>query len=199
MKSLSPRQQEIIQASFTIVRKKGIKGLTTKELAKSLEITEPALYRHFKNKTDIVYAILCRMESDNKQMRTAFINSAMPALDKLEAMYVSTMGILAKNPVLATVMLSEEHYLENKKLMAKALAIQDGTLATIGSILTQGVKKKQVRNDISGKELGLMIMGTMRLVAIRWRLSGYQTDLTALVKRSWHSLKITLRVIRSHP
>ena len=35
MNSFTPRQHEIVRAAFTIVRAKGIKGLTTKELAKA--------------------------------------------------------------------------------------------------------------------------------------------------------------------
>jgi AcrR family transcriptional regulator len=196
MKTLTSKQQEIVRASFDIVRTKGIKGLTTKGLARALRITEPALYRHFKNKTDILYAILCRMEADNRRIRVEFAKTNMPALKKLETMYAATMGMLARHPVLAAVMFSEEHYQENKKLKAKVLDIQNGTLETICRTLTEGMKTNQIRDDIPEKDVGLMIMGTMRLIAIRWRLSGFHSDLIGLVDKSWHSLKMLLAPAR---
>jgi len=193
MKTLTAKQQTIVKASFALVSKKGIKGLTTKALAQSLGVTEPSLYRHFKNKSEILFAILCRMEEDNRRMRDAFAHKELPALEKLEAMYVATMGIIAKSPVLATVMFSEEQYQENRSLCLKALDIQNNTLEMIRHITAEGFTKNQMRSDIPKEAIALAVMGMMRLLVSRWRLGGYSEDLVGQVKKSWRALKILLK------
>ena len=55
---MSARQPEIVGAAIQLISKGGIQGLTTKNLATRLKLSEPALYRHFKNKRDILLAIL---------------------------------------------------------------------------------------------------------------------------------------------
>ena len=58
MNELSKRQKEIINAALKLISEGGIQALTMKNLAKMLEITEPALYRHFENKHDILLNVL---------------------------------------------------------------------------------------------------------------------------------------------
>ena len=54
----SKRQQEIIESAGKLLMEKGIKGLTTKNLAIEMEFSESALYRHFKNKEDIILLLI---------------------------------------------------------------------------------------------------------------------------------------------
>ncbi|MFH0920297.1 MAG: TetR/AcrR family transcriptional regulator [Fibrobacterota bacterium] len=193
MESFTLKQTTIVKACCDLVRAKGLKALTTKELARSLRVTEPALYRHFKSKSDILYAILSSMETNNRAIRDVFLKKRQPTLDKLENMYLATLGMLAKNPPLATAMLSEELYLEDKRLSAKVLNIQNVTLETIRLIVDEGIKKNQIRRPVSRDETALLIMGTMRFIAIRWRLSGFHPDLLKQVRSSWRTLKSLLK------
>ena len=51
------RQQEIINVALKLINEKGIQGLTMKNLSKEIGISEPAIYRHFENKIEILLAI----------------------------------------------------------------------------------------------------------------------------------------------
>ena len=52
--NFTERQIEIIDASKDLIGRKGIQNLTIKNLAKKMSFSEPALYRHFKDKTEIL-------------------------------------------------------------------------------------------------------------------------------------------------
>ena len=52
------RQKEIISVSLDLISEKGIQGLTIKNLAQRIGITEPAIYRHYENKIHILLASL---------------------------------------------------------------------------------------------------------------------------------------------
>ena len=56
--NFTTRQVEIIEASKYLIGKKGIQNLTIKNLAKKMSFSEPAIYRHFKDKTEILKALL---------------------------------------------------------------------------------------------------------------------------------------------
>ena len=55
---LTVRQQEIVEKSIRLISEKGIQGFTIKNLAKSVGISEPAIYRHFESKIEILITIL---------------------------------------------------------------------------------------------------------------------------------------------
>jgi len=55
---LSARQQQIIEASIGLIDRLGIQGFTIKNLSKEIGISEPAIYRHFESKVEILSTIL---------------------------------------------------------------------------------------------------------------------------------------------
>ena len=55
---LTERQQEIWDHAIALISEKGIQGLTMKNLSKRLGISEPAIYRHYENKIDILVSLL---------------------------------------------------------------------------------------------------------------------------------------------
>ncbi|NLB03802.1 MAG: TetR/AcrR family transcriptional regulator, partial [Bacteroidales bacterium] len=54
----TPRQTEIVETALNLINENGIQGLTIKNLSKKIGISEPAIYRHFENKIEILLAVL---------------------------------------------------------------------------------------------------------------------------------------------
>lgn len=52
------RRRQILQATLHIMKERGLEGTTTRRIADEVGITEPALYRHFRNKKEIVLEAL---------------------------------------------------------------------------------------------------------------------------------------------
>ena len=65
----SKRQKEIIDAAISLIAQNGIEGLTTKTLAAAVGISEPALYRHFANKSEIVRAMLSCFDNNLENLK----------------------------------------------------------------------------------------------------------------------------------
>ncbi|MEA1972657.1 MAG: TetR/AcrR family transcriptional regulator, partial [Candidatus Cloacimonadota bacterium] len=70
---LSERQQQIVVTAIKLIANKGIQNLTTKNIANEIGISEPALYRHFDNKLEILKAVI-----------TYFQTTMKPALEKMD-------------------------------------------------------------------------------------------------------------------
>ena len=60
--TLTNRQNEIIEAALKLMAEGGIRELTIKNLAGKLKITEPAIYRHFRNKSEIVRTMIRKFD-----------------------------------------------------------------------------------------------------------------------------------------
>jgi AcrR family transcriptional regulator len=52
------RRLAIIEAAVNLFAERGFQGVTTRELAASVGVTEPVLYQHFPSKRDLYYAII---------------------------------------------------------------------------------------------------------------------------------------------
>ncbi len=69
------RQIEIINVALELISEKGIQGLTIKNLAKKIGITEPAIYRHYDSKTDILIAVLDLFKQNTELLYEKQLNS----------------------------------------------------------------------------------------------------------------------------
>lgn len=52
------RREEIIEVARDLFLQKGLEGLTMREVAETIGFSTPALYKHFKNKDDILKAVV---------------------------------------------------------------------------------------------------------------------------------------------
>lgn len=52
------RRRAIVDAAIRLFADRGFRGVTTRELARSVGVTEPVLYEHFRTKTDLYSAII---------------------------------------------------------------------------------------------------------------------------------------------
>lgn len=186
---LSDRQIQIIDTSIEIISKHGIQGLTIKNLAREIGISEPAIYRHFESKTAILLAIL-----DNFKEMATFMGGLMQenngtAMDKIEFMFTRLVQIFAETPSFISVIFSEELFKNDHVLKAKIVEILDMNERTVEQIITTGQKKGEVRNDIDGKILALIVMGSLRFRVKQWDLKNYSGNLGDEANKLISSLK----------
>ncbi len=186
------RQTQIIEASIEIISKKGIQGLTIKNLSKKIGISEPAIYRHFDSKTEILLTIL----NNFKEMAT-FLGGLMKensgsAADKIEFMFSKIIAFFSETPSLISVIFSEEIFKNEDILKKKIVEIMDINEQIIEQIIRKGQESGDVRTDINYKNLALIVMGTLRFRVKRWDLKDYQGDLIKDGNDLINSLKIII-------
>ncbi len=186
------RQTQIIETSIEIISQKGIQGLTIKNLSKKIGISEPAIYRHFDSKTEILLTIL----NNFKEMAT-FLGGLMKdnnssAAEKIEFMFSRIIDVFSETPSLISVIFSEEIFKNEEILKKKIVEIMDMNEEIIEQIIQKGQNKGEVRTDINYKNLALIVMGTLRLRVKRWDLKDYRGDLKKESNDLINSLKIII-------
>lgn len=171
------RQQEIIETALGLINEKGIQGLTIKNLSKRLGITEPAIYRHFENKIQILTDILDMLKKNTSGIFQSELNSDEPAVQKIERLFEKHFKSFAEMPSLASVVFSEEIFRNEEKLISKISEVIEHNNQTLLSILKEGQQKNEIRNDIEAGHLVIFIMGALRLFVKKWQLSGFTFNL----------------------
>jgi AcrR family transcriptional regulator len=189
---LSERQLEIIDVSIEIIAEQGIQGLTIKNLSKKIGISEPAIYRHFDSKTEILLTIL-----DNFMEMATFMGEAMKdnnntALSKIEFMFLRIIDIFIDTPSYISVIFAEEVFKNEEVLKRKIISILNLNEQTVENIIKSGQEKGEVRNDINYKTLALIVMGTLRFRIKQWDLQEYKGNLQKEGVKLIDNLKLIL-------
>lgn len=176
MKRLSIRQQEIIDSALDIISEKGMESFTIKNLAHARGVSEPALYRHFESKQNIMILIISQYRNSIFDLFDKLIESEIAPSLKIESFYIELIKSISKKPALSSILFSEELIRHDKKLSHEVYAIIEMMHSRIEKILKISKNKMELKTDISCRDLGWIIMGSMRIVITRWRISGYSYD-----------------------
>jgi TetR/AcrR family transcriptional regulator, fatty acid metabolism regulator protein len=190
---LTPRQQEIINVSISLIADKGIQSLTIKNISQAIGISEPAIYRHFKNKFEILMTILDSFEIIAADVLNSKDIKNLSSLDKIEFFLLDRYTRCAENPKLAKLMFAEENFQDDERLAKKVLSIMHAHKAEMHKVISVGQNLGEIIDDIDSISLFRIIFGPMRLLIKQWGLSGCKFNLVEEGKKLWKSEKKLLK------
>jgi TetR/AcrR family transcriptional regulator, fatty acid metabolism regulator protein len=189
MLELSDRKIQIIKAGLDIISKKGIQKLSIRNIAKHINVTEPAIYRHFKSKRDIVLHIAMYIFSNWEEFLKLLEYKNKSAFEQLEYAFKKTIKYIAENEEISATLYSLRIYQDDKKLLKKILGIIDIMVNTISQLLTKGQEEGSVRKDVTSLNLANLIVGGLRILMEKWNLGGSRLDLIKTCDELWSDIR----------
>jgi AcrR family transcriptional regulator len=176
-----------------LIAEQGIEKLTYRNLAKKLGITEPAFYRHFSSKTEIMFGILVYFDGIRRELFTRIRTSSTGSLSAIESIFLKHFELFEKKPALAMILFPEAIRQNREELGGKVLEMMKTGQENIIAIIAEGMERGEIRDDIDKQQLALMISGTLRLLVTRWQLEKYSGDLQEQGRRFWQDLSRLIR------
>mgnify|MGYP002640546542 CR=1 FL=1 len=174
---LSDRQQQIVEDSIKLIDEKGIQGFTIKNLANSIGISEPGLYRHFSSKFDILYTILDSFRQLMTTNHSLFMESTDDAMDKLHQLMNRILTVFTHSPALVSVIFAEEIFHNEHQLSKKVTDMKEINENLVISLYTQLQLESRVKESISAEMFCLMYLGSIRLMVKNWKQNSYNFNL----------------------
>ncbi len=190
----SDRQNEIITTAINIIAKNGIQNLTIKNLSKEIGISEAAIYRHFKSKTDILLNMLDQFKQFKINNLQEILEININSFSKIETLFNKLLTKFSETPALVSIVFSDDIFKNDKGLSEKILDIISTNELMLKKIILEAQKKKEIRNDIDCKFLIMIILGSLRLLVKKWEMNNYNYNLVEEGKNLANSLKILLQI-----
>lgn len=188
----SKRQQEIIESAGKLLMEKGIKGLTTKNLALEMQFSESALYRHFKNKEDIIVLLLEYLENNLKHRLNPIYDIESTAHEKLFKIFNSQFVFFSQNPHFVVAILSEGLFDESDKINHSILKIINYKTALITACIEDAKKNSLINDAIQTQDMVHILMGSFRLMMLKWKISKFKIN---LIQQGNNVMKTNLNLI----
>ena len=177
-KNFSERQIQIIETATKRIDKHGIQELTIKNLANDLELSEAALYRHFKSKNEILLGMLSYFIIEMKEKINKIIaNETKKPCVILRDVFNNQLNTFTQNPAIVSVVFSEGIFQFNNELSNKLSEMMDLMQEKISEIVKRGQEEECFNKLLSPGVATTMIMGSMRMVVLKWKLSGNKSNL----------------------
>lgn len=174
----SERQIEIIEAATKRIDEHGIQDLTIKTLAADLNLSEAALYRHFKSKNEILLGLLTYFIEEMKgRLDVILSNRDRSPSELLKDLFDSQLKTFVQKPSVVSVIFSESIFQFNKELSSTVSSMMELMQKHIESIVKKGQDNGSFSKMVGVSTTTTIIMGGMRITVLKWKLSGHKSDL----------------------
>ena len=188
------RRDQVARAALEIVGRSGVSGLTTAALAREVGISEAALYRHFRNKDDILMETIGKIGEGLKEKMQAVMASSAPCIEKLKANFLLNLEHIENNIGIPRLVFSDQIHLDNDKLREKLLSNINNHMARLEMMLRECQTAGTVRQDVDPRASALMLLGMIQTLAMKWSLTGFSFSLTEAGRELWSNYENCIKV-----
>ncbi len=190
--SLSQRQQQIVEESIRLIAEKGIQNLTIRNIAEAIGVSEPAVYRHFRSKSEIVMAILDSFQEIARDVLGELGGGDMGSLERIRFFVMDRYRRCMQNPELAKVMFSEEFFQNEPEYADRIMQIMHSHKDAVQQMIASGQEAGEINPDLNPLHLFRIIFGSVRLLIKQWCLSGFGFPLEKQGEQLWQTLVVMM-------
>lgn len=191
-KNTTVRKQQIMDAARKLIMRSGSEHVTIKNMAREVGISDSAIYRHFKSKTEILSfladSVVDGLIQDIEMARRVSFTS-MNIIDEILRTHLSKIkqkrGLSFL--VLAEIISFGDESL-NKKVSDNIYSYAD----RLRVVLSDGVRAGVVRRDIDLEAAALLLFGMIQGLVNIWALNAYKFDLVKRYSDLWAVCKKSL-------
>ena len=173
---LSERQEQIISVSIGLIDRLGIQGFTIKNLSKEIGISEPAIYRHFDSKVEILATILDGFKQSVMHYHASSDIGKSGSQEKIESFFAMIFNVFTENPTLISVIFAEEIFRNEPALTQKVIEIQNSNEAYLTPLI-QDLPLNEALSNTPVEMITMMFLGPVRLLTRKWKMNQYDFDL----------------------
>jgi AcrR family transcriptional regulator len=173
-KATQVRQAEIVQAALGVIGRYGASGLTINRVAGAAAMSEANIYRHFKNKQEVIKAVVEFIGGQITSRAALLAASSGPPLEKLEKIILAHTEMIAKNPGIPRLLFSDGGMATGGRIAEIMTSRIEGFQATLTGLIEAGIAEGVLRDGIGTRETATTILGMIQFCVLRW--TGNQSE-----------------------
>lgn len=184
-KSTVIRRQQIVDIIRNIISSKGIEHVTISEIAGKMGTTKGAIYRHFKNKRDILSLLIDNIEETLMEA----LDKAMAEKDPIQNLKNILLAqlVLAKNRRKTSfVVIMGAMQFSDPFIRKKILKLIQKYLTRIEGLLLNATELGILNKDIDAKTSAIVFMGLIQSTITVWSYKNFNFVPQKIHEQLWN-------------
>jgi len=182
------RKSQILQTLAQMLENPASEKVTTASLAARLDVSEAALYRHFRGKAEMFEGLIEFIEQTLFALINKITSEEKSGLRQIEAIVGVLLASSQKNKGMTRVLIGDALVHENERLQARINQLQDRLEAALKQAVRFGITQKEFAEDVDAAVCANVILS---FVIGRWHQfakSGFKRDPVELWAQQWRQL-----------
>ena len=144
------RHQTILDNAIRIFNTRGYKAATTAMIARESKISEPTLYKHFKNKKELFLAcfqsIIGQLGGENKEILQAYETDEIACLEAISKAY---FDFVDQNPDRSMFLVHMLSYKDDRDFNAAFESAMARQITSIEKVLQSAIRKGKIDKNLN--------------------------------------------------
>jgi AcrR family transcriptional regulator len=175
--NITSRQLEIIESAGKILTVSGVSGLTIKNLAKEMNFSESAIYRHFPSKEKIIITMLNYLADSIDERLLKSLNNPDNTEGKFKSLFRSQINYFKNNPHFVVAVFSDGLLEESQQINETIKKLMETKIKHLMPIIIEGQKNGLFTNNVKSEELTNIVMGAFRMLLYNWKVENFKSDI----------------------
>ena len=169
------KREKIIDVAIRIIDQKGFSALSMKKVGELVGITEPAVYRYFKSKENLINAIFEKIISIHQFIIEKY-KKGENELSKIEDILLSQLKYYEQNREITSVIFSLDAFSFSPTIKKNITRIMKERERLMISLIKKAQEKGEIKN-IDPSHIAKMVAGAIMLLVVSWRTEDYKFSL----------------------
>lgn len=177
------RREQIAEEALNLAAE-GLSAITMDKVSKACGIVSSALYRHYRNKSELLDGV---RELMRKKLLDNASRAAAEAKTPLEALRQLALGhadLLRRHPGIPRLLFSEAALAKNSIRRKALYALMNEYRAAVTVIAANGQKQGQIRDDIAPQDVVFMLLGTVVPPSFLFHVSNGELDPRSQIEKN---------------
>jgi AcrR family transcriptional regulator len=177
MKKYITRKESIVLTAIDIIDSIGARGLTIKEISKRQDITEGAIYKHFKSKEEIILSIMDKFSYYDERIVNSIKNNKYSAKEGIAFIVKSYAEYYENYPEMTSLLFAYRMFTDESEADKKFNQIVNNRYSLINKYLEEQKTDGFICKEVDCENITCIILGTIKEIIYLWRLQDKKFNL----------------------
>lgn len=167
------RKRQIIETAIDLIHKEGIHALTLRRIAQEVEVSEPAIFRHFRDKEDLIDH-LASFVFDRSRLEPGGEGTTQEVLRRF---LHDRLSSFQDRPEFASVIF-RDLFFEYPQVRVRFDEFRAEAARRIERTVEEGQSRGEVDESVDPTIFSLIFLGSIRLTVLEWQEEGFSWQLS---------------------
>lgn len=172
-KSLVKRRERIIVSTIETLNDVGLQNLSTKLIAQHEGVSEGTLFRHFKNKTEIMRGVLEHFSQYDDAIIETCGRTDLSSLETIKYFFNAYAEYYENYPEITVVVQAYDSLMCDPELSEKVRSIINKRSEFIIKTIKEAQKNGIIQSNVDSRLIENIISGASKEICLKWRMQKF--------------------------
>ncbi len=175
--SILDRKDSLIHTAIEVLNDHGIRGLSTREIAKREGVSEATLFRYYKTKNDLLLAMLdFESKYDSDIMKSVKVKKINPRAAIIY--FMNSFAEYYENYPAITAISQAYDVLASEPLLADKIKKSFSTrIGFLHGLLLEAQRAGEINKNVDCEKISFLIWGSFMSICLNWRFNKFNFKL----------------------